>query len=83
MKASDTIKSLIADHFGKQIGEINEGTNLNEDLEADDLHRLELVMTLEEEFGQRIPDEDAARLDTVGDVIKYMTDTLGAKNEDS
>jgi acyl carrier protein len=46
-----------------------------EDLGADSLDTVELVMALEEEFGQEIPDDEAEKLQSVGDVIKYIEET--------
>ncbi|WP_390621916.1 acyl carrier protein [Victivallis vadensis] len=48
------------------------GSEIIEDLGADSLDQVELVMALEEEFGSDIPDEDAEKLTTVGDAIKYV-----------
>ena len=52
-----------------------------EDLGADSLDTVELVMALEEEFGHEIPDEEAEKLQSVGDVIKYIEDTSRSKSD--
>ena len=52
-----------------------------EDLGADSLDTVELVMALEEEFGIEIPDEDAEKAKTVGDVVEYIDKKIGAKKE--
>jgi acyl carrier protein len=53
--------------------EVNEGASFTEDLGADSLDVVELVMALEEEFGIDIPDDDVANIKTVGDVVTYIS----------
>ena len=55
-------------------GQVTLDAKFIEDLGADSLDRVELVMALEEEFGNEIPDEQAEKLQSVGDVIKYIED---------
>ena len=55
--------------------EVTPEASFIEDLGADSLDTVELVMALEEEFGQEIPDEEAEKLQSVGDVIKYIEDS--------
>ena len=55
-----------------KIEEVKEDSKFIDDLGADSLDTVELVMALEEEFGAEIPDEDAEKLTTVGDAVKYV-----------
>lgn len=66
------VKSIIAQQLGADESEITEDAHFIEDLGADSLDTVELVMALEEEFGIEISDEDAEKIQTVGDVIKYI-----------
>ncbi|MFN3604969.1 MAG: acyl carrier protein [Leptonema sp. (in: bacteria)] len=66
------VKSIIAQQLGADEAEITEEAHFIEDLGADSLDTVELVMALEEEFGIEISDEDAEKIQTVGDVIKYI-----------
>ena len=68
----DKIAEIIASQLRADQADITEDTNVMEDLGADSLDQVELVMALEEEFGSEIPDEDAEKLTTVGDAIKYV-----------
>ena len=69
---SDKIKKVIADHLGGDLEKITEDANFVDDLGADSLDTIELVMTLEEEFGFEINDSDAEKITTVGDAIKFI-----------
>ncbi|MCS7206063.1 MAG: acyl carrier protein [Leptospiraceae bacterium] len=66
------VRSIIAQQLGAEESEITEDSHFIEDLGADSLDTVELVMALEEEFGIEISDEDAEKIQTVGDVIKYI-----------
>ena len=66
------VKKIIAEQLGVDEGEINNESHFIDDLGADSLDTVELVMALEEEFGIEIPDEDAEKIQTVGDVQKYI-----------
>jgi acyl carrier protein len=66
------VRSIIAQQLGADESEITEDSHFIEDLGADSLDTVELVMALEEEFGIEISDEDAEKIQTVGDVIKYI-----------
>lgn len=66
------VRSIIAQQLGADESEITEEAHFIEDLGADSLDTVELVMALEEEFGIEISDEDAEKIQTVGDVIKYI-----------
>ena len=81
MSAEEKIKSIIAEQLGVKKEEIKPESSFIDDLGADSLDTVELVMALEEEFGIEIPDEDAEKMTTVGDAIKYIEEK--AKNKPS
>ena len=72
MAAEDKIKSIIAEQLGVKPEEVTAKASFVDDLGADSLDTVELIMALEEEFSIEIPDEDAEKMKTVGDVIKYI-----------
>ena len=69
---ADRIKAIIAEQLGVKPEEVTDQAKFIEDLGADSLDTVELVMALEEEFGIEIPDEDAEKMVSVGDAIKYI-----------
>jgi acyl carrier protein len=72
---ADRIKKIIVEQLGVNEDQIKPEAKFIEDLGADSLDTVELVMALEEEFGTEIPDEEAEKLQSVGDVIKFIEDT--------
>ena len=68
----DKVKQIIVEQLGVDEGEVTPNASFVDDLGADSLDTVELVMAFEEEFGVEVPDEDAEKLQTVGDVIKYI-----------
>ena len=68
------VKNIIVDQLGVKPEQVTAEAKFIEDLGADSLDTVELVMALEEEFGSEIPDEQAEKLQSVGDVIKYIED---------
>ena len=72
---ADRIKKIIVEQLGVNEDQIKPEAKFIEDLGADSLDTVELVMALEEEFGTEIPDEEAEKLQSVGDVVKYIEDT--------
>ena len=66
------VKNIIVEQLGVNSDQVTPDAKFIEDLGADSLDTVELVMALEEEFGQEIPDEEAEKLQSVGDVIKYI-----------
>jgi acyl carrier protein len=69
---SDRVKEIIVEQLGVNADQVAPEAKFIEDLGADSLDTVELVMAFEEEFGAEIPDEDAEKMQTVGDVIKYI-----------
>lgn len=68
----EKVKDIIVEELGVEREKLTETASFMEDLGADSLDTVELVMAFEEEFGIEIPDEDAETLQTVGDAIKYL-----------
>jgi len=69
---TDRVRAIIAEQLGVKLEEVTDAASFIEDLGADSLDTVELVMALEEEFGIEIPDEDAEKMSSVGDSIKYI-----------
>ena len=74
MGVEDKVKSIIAEQLGVKKEEVTDQSKFIDDLGADSLDTVELVMALEEEFGIEIPDEDAEKMVTVGEAIKYINE---------
>lgn len=74
MALADKVKDIIVEQLGVNADQVIEGASFIEDLGADSLDTVELVMAFEEEFGAEIPDEDAEKLTSVGGVISYLTE---------
>ncbi|MBN2467848.1 MAG: acyl carrier protein [Deltaproteobacteria bacterium] len=70
------IKKIIVEQLGVSEEEVKPEVSFVDDLGADSLDLVELVMALEEEFGQEIPDEDAEKITTVQDAINYINEHL-------
>lgn len=69
---ADRVKKIIVDKLGVDEAEVVPTANFNNDLGADSLDTVELIMELEKEFGISIPDEAAEKIATVGDAISYV-----------
>ena len=69
---SNKVKKMVADHLGVEESKVNEEANFIDDLGADSLDTVELVMAFEEEFGSEISDSEAEKILTVGDAIKFI-----------
>lgn len=72
MAIEEKIKSIIAEQLGVKAEEVTPQASFIDDLGADSLDTVELIMALEEEFNIEIPDEDAEKMTTVGDAINYI-----------
>jgi len=68
----DKVKEIVAEQLGVDVEEVTAEASFIDDLGADSLDTVELVMALEEEFGIEIPDEDAKKISTVKDAIAYI-----------
>ncbi len=74
MDIFETVKSVVAEQLGVDESEITMDSSFNDDLEADSLDIVELMMALEDEFKIEISDEDAGKISTIGDVVEYIKD---------
>lgn len=71
------VKEIIVEQLGVDEGQVNAEASFIDDLGADSLDTVELVMAFEEKFDIEIPDEDAEKMRTVGDAIDYLKGKLG------
>jgi acyl carrier protein len=72
MVSEERIKEIIVEQLGVDAGEVTPDASFIDDLGADSLDTVELVMAFEEEFDIEIPDEDAEKIRTVRDVVEYL-----------
>ena len=72
MAIEDKVKEIIVEELGVDADKVKSDASFIEDLGADSLDTVELVMAFEEEFGAEIPDEDAEKLTSVGGVVTYL-----------
>ena len=79
MAVQDKITEIIVEQLGVKAEEVTPEASFVDDLGADSLDTVELVMALEEEFGIEIPDEDAEKIQTVGDATKYIEEKCASK----
>lgn len=79
MTIPEKVKKMIVDQLGVSESEVVPEAKFIDDLGADSLDIVELIMALEDEYGIEIPDEDAEKIETVGDAIKYIEDHLPNK----
>ena len=68
----DRVKKIVVEHLGVEAEKVTEGASFIDDLGADSLDTVELVMAFEEEFSIEVPDEEAEKLQSVADVVKYV-----------
>jgi acyl carrier protein len=69
---ADRVKKIVIEHLGVEDGQVKPEAKFIDDLGADSLDTVELVMAFEEEFGVEIPDDAAEKIQTVGDAIKFI-----------
>jgi acyl carrier protein len=74
METIDRVKKIIVDQLGVEEDKVKDESSFIDDLGADSLDIVELIMAFEEEFDIEIADEDAEKIKTVGDVIRYLED---------
>jgi acyl carrier protein len=72
MSIEERVKEIIVEQLGVEANQVTERAKFVEDLGADSLDTVELVMALEEEFSLEIPDEDAEKITSVGEAIEYI-----------
>ena len=78
MAVDQKVKELVAQQLGVNEEQVTENASFKDDLGADSLDQVELVMAFEEEFNIEIPDEDAEKIQTVGQAIEYISSKAGA-----
>ena len=71
---ADRVKKIVVEHLGVDEDKVNEGASFIDDLGADSLDTVELVMAFEEEFKVEIPDDAAESIPTVGDAVKFISE---------
>ena len=79
MTIEERVKKVIEEQLSVNQDQITRDASFIDDLGADSLDTVELVMALEEEFGIEIPDEDAEKMTTVGDAVKYIEEKIAKK----
>ncbi len=72
MSVEQKVKEIIVDQLGVEESQVTDNAKFVEDLGADSLDTVELVMALEEEFGLEIPDTEAEKIRSVGDAVNYI-----------
>ena len=77
---ADRVKKIVVEHLGVEADKVTESASLIDDLGADSLDTVELVMAFEEEFGIEIPDEDAEKIGRVKEAISYIEKHAAEKN---
>ena len=70
----DKLKELVVDQLGVEEDEVTMEASMQDDLGADSLDLVDLVMSVEEEFGVKVADEDLENIKTVGDIVNYIED---------
>ena len=68
----DTIRDIIVEQLNVEESMVTEDTNLMKDLEADSIDAVEIIMAIEEQFDIEIPDDEAEKFQTVGDLVEYV-----------
>ena len=81
MSTFDQVKKIVKEQLGVEEDEIQMSSTFVDDLGADSLDIVELIMAFEEEFNIEIPDEKAEKIKTVEDVVKYIEDAKGDEAE--
>jgi acyl carrier protein len=76
-ETADRVKKIVVEHLGVEPDKVNEDASFIDDLGADSLDIVELVMAFEEEFGVEIPDDAAEKITTVRDAIEYIDQNKG------
>jgi acyl carrier protein len=81
MSVEERVKNIVVEQLGVEPEQVTTEASFVDDLGADSLDNVELVMALEEEFGMEIPDEEAEKIRTVGEAINYINSVAEQKKE--
>jgi acyl carrier protein len=76
---AERVKKIVVEHLGVDEAKVTESASFIEDLGADSLDTVELVMAFEEEFGREIPDDTAEKIATVKDAVSFIQDSGGSR----
>ena len=76
---AERVKKIVVEHLGVEAEKVTENANFIDDLGADSLDTVELVMAFEEEFGIEIPDEDAEKITRVKEAVEYIEKNAKSK----
>ncbi len=79
----DKVKEMLSNQLNIEVDKINDKSKIVEDLGADSLDMIEMLMALEEEFDISVPDDKAEDLKTVGDIAKFIDETIGSNNNEN
>jgi acyl carrier protein len=71
-KVTEEVRGILVEQLGVEPSEVREEASFQEDLNADSLDLVELIMEMEDRFKLKIPDEDAEKIQTVGDAVDYV-----------
>ncbi|MSO44988.1 MAG: acyl carrier protein [Thermoleophilia bacterium] len=77
-QALSELQAILVEQLGVDVSEVQESASFAEDLNADSLDLVEMIMEMEDKFGVTIPDEDAEKILTVGDAVDYITRQSGS-----
>ncbi len=77
-QALSELQSILVEQLGVDASEVVETASFQEDLNADSLDLVEMIMEMEDKFGVKIPDEDAEKIVTVGDAVDYIVARSGS-----
>jgi acyl carrier protein len=83
MATAEKVKGIIVEQLGVEEAEVTLEASFTDDLGADSLDIVELVMAFEEEFGIEIPDEDAEKISTVRDAVNYIDEHAASSQDDN
>jgi acyl carrier protein len=81
MSIEDEVRKIIVEQLGVDEAEVTADASFIDDLGADSLDTVELIMAFEEKFGVEVPDEEAEKLTTVGEATTYLDKKIAAKEE--
>jgi len=71
-EAIGQVRDILVEQLGVEAGDVQEGARFQEDLNADSLDLVELIMEMEDRFGLKIPDDEAEKITTVGEAVDYV-----------